>query len=350
MSEPIGTVVRPYHEGDVPQLLALFARVFGTPITAEHWRWKLLANPAPACNVWLAVADQRPVFQYAGIAQRFEFDGAPLLGFVSVDTMTDPDFRRRGLLTQVATRAYDSWKAAGAAFVIGLPNQQWGSRAAALGWQELFPLRWLARPLEPQAYLARRMRWPWLKNLPVAGIWNAWFDRRLRRDATLTLTDVRRADAHFDAFWDELRGRYAYSTVRDSAWINWRFLDSPSRRYQVLAAWRDGRVLGYLAYRVVEVDTRVAIQLAEIITAPDAGAVRDTLLAELTARSRRLGAQTIATLAVPGTTLFGALQRAGFFAGPEFSVQIVPFATAPSLNALRERERWLMSGADYDVI
>ena len=58
---------------------------------------------------------------------------------VSVDTMTAPAFRRRGLLTEVAARAYEAWRDAGIAFVIGLPNQQWGSRARALAGASCFP-------------------------------------------------------------------------------------------------------------------------------------------------------------------------------------------------------------------
>jgi hypothetical protein len=351
MSGPGGTVVRPYHERDVPQLVALFTRVFGSDISAEHWRWKLTANPSPACNVWLAVAEGKPVFQYAGIAQRYQLGGSIAIGFVSVDTMTDPDFRRRGLLTQVATRAYESWRAADAAFVIGLPNQQWGSRAAALGWQELFPLRWLARPLAPEAYLARRLRMPWLARIPgLDAAWNKWFDRRLRPSAEVEVAEVARADAGFDELWQRLRSAFSFSTVRDSAWVNWRFADSPSRRYQLLAARRAGRVVGYLAFRRVESGRRVTVHLAELVAEPHDGAARASLLVALMARARADRAELLVTLAIPGTALDRELRRAGFFAGPEFSVQAVPFAGSPPIEVLRQRERWFMTGADYDVV
>lgn len=351
MNEPGGMVVRPYHADDIPALVALFERVFGKPITSEHWRWKLAAQLPPACNVWLAEAQGRPVFQYAGIPQRYELDGVPASALVSVDTMTDPDFRRRGLLTLVATRAYEAWREAGAAFVIGLPNQQWGSRASALGWQELFPLQWLVRPLEPQALLGRRLRMPWLGKVPgVARLWNAFFDGHLRRDSGLELREVREAGAEFDQLWSRLRTQFAFAAVRDSAWINWRFLRSPLRNYRVVAAWRKGVVAGYFAWRVIEADQHVSVQLAELVCPADDVATRDTLLLELIRLARQMRAQTISTLAIPATPLQRALKHAGFFAGPGFSVQLVPFRDTPTLEALRVRERWLMSGADYDVI
>ena len=222
-----GTVVRPYHERDIPELLALFARVFGKTMSAEAWRWKLLGNPSGACNVWLAQSDGRLVFQYAGIARHCQLAGTLVPAYVSVDAMTDPDYRRRGLLTRVVTEAHNEWRNAGAAFTIGLPNQQWGSRTHALGWRELFPLRWLMRPLRPEAFLARRARLPILRRVPgVAAAFNRFFDRRLRRNSSAVLREVSRADKTFDTFWLRLRDQYDFAMVRDSAWVNWRFLQS----------------------------------------------------------------------------------------------------------------------------
>jgi hypothetical protein len=351
MSADDGTVIRPCHESDVPGVIALFARVFGRTITTEHWRWKLRTSTPAACNVWLAVAGDRPIFQYAGVAQRYQLGNKTALGFVSVDTMTDPEFRRRGLLTRVATRAYEQWREAGAAFVIGLPNQQWGTRTAALGWQELFPLQWLARPLRPEVYAARHARLPFLRHVPgVAAAWNWFFDRRLRRDASVSIVEMQRAGEEFDQFWERLRAHYAFCAVRDRAWVNWRFLDSPSRRYRVLAARRGPVLVGYAAYHEDQSEEHLSGRLAELVTLPGDSQARDALLADIVGRERARGAELIATLAVPGSECFAALRRAGFFGGPEFSVQVVPLACPVPLAELSDRQRWFMSGADYDVI
>ncbi len=345
-----GTAIRPYHDTDVPQLVELFARVFGHPITDAHWRWKLGSNATPAGNVWLAVADDRPVFQYAGIAQRYSIDGHAQIGMVSVDTMTDPQFRRRGLLTRVATRAYAAWGEGGARFVIGLPNEQWGSRTAALGWVPLFPLQWFRRPLRPEAVAARRFKLPWLRHARFAGAcWHRFHQRHVPRDAALETFDVERADGAFDELWSRLRGHYAFSATRDAAWINWRFLDSPLVRYRVIAARTGGRVAGYLAYRIIESDSHVVSLLAELVTGPDDQQARERLLGEYAARVWTLGGEGVATLTVPGTPFARWLTRRGFFAGPAFSVQLVPLAPGLPLERMRDPRAWLLSGADFDV-
>ena len=64
--------MRPYQPGDERDLVALFQRVFGRPLTETHWRWKLKQLPSPVENVWLAVAQNgNPIFQYAGIPVRY---------------------------------------------------------------------------------------------------------------------------------------------------------------------------------------------------------------------------------------------------------------------------------------
>src|SRR5690348_11731237 len=113
MAEPDGLSIRQYRAGDESQLVALFASVFAAPIDERHWLWKLRHANSPAPNVLLAMSGGRPVFQYAGIPLAFLLDGERALGMVSVDTMTAPEFRRRGLLTRVAGEAYARWRDAG---------------------------------------------------------------------------------------------------------------------------------------------------------------------------------------------------------------------------------------------
>src|SRR5213594_2611005 len=123
--------IRAYCAGDEGALVALFERVFGRSISEAHWRWKLKQPPSPVENVWLAVDEDRPVFHYAGIPTRYRLPAGEVTAMVSVDTMTAPEFQRRGLLSAVGRHVYDTWRAAGVPFVIGLPNQRWGSRTGA---------------------------------------------------------------------------------------------------------------------------------------------------------------------------------------------------------------------------
>ena len=343
--------IRPWQEGDEPGLTQLFQRAFGHPITVDHWRWKLRPEACGFDNVWLALSQGTPVFQYAGIPLQFKLSGETVRGVVSVDTMTAPEFRRRGLLTQVAAQAYGAWRAADVAFVIGLPNENWGTRARALGWQPLFPLQWLVRPLRPEAILAARLKWPALRRMQLLGtVWNAALRGRVKRSADIKIEQMQQAGAEFDHIWERCSNDWTFSTIRDRQWVNWRFISSPSRTYKILVARRQGEPTGYLSYAVVNVAERVSAYIAEVCAKPADLATRNSLLAELINTLDEARAESIHTLAVPGTAEFARLQRAGFLASHAFGVQLVPLRHDLPLGRMLDRQQWNLSGADFDAV
>ena len=348
-SSPI--TIRPYRSDDERNLVALFGRAFGRPTTEQHWRWKLGQHTSPLDNVWLAMCDEQPVFQYAGIPTRFMLSRAPVTVMISVDTMTAPEFRRRGLLTTVAGRAYEAWRSAGIAFVIGLPNQQWGSRAVALGWQPLFRLQWLVLPLHPEAMLARRLKMPWLKQAsPLATLWNRVLQWRLRCDAQLHTQRIVHADAAFDQLWESCRSDWMFSTIRDRHWVNWRFLSSPSQLYELNLARRAGTPVGYSAHSLIRSEHSISAHLAELFVAREDRAAHDTLLCGVLKSLRAAQADSLSTLAVPGTVSYRRLRRAGFIPRQAFSVQLVPLSPQLPMKAMLDPNQWNLSGADFDVI
>jgi len=335
---------RPYQPGDETALCALFARAFGRAITPEHWRWKLNSCPTPAPNVWLAWAEGRPIFQYAGIPTRFQTPHGVLTGMVSVDTMTDPVYRRQGLLSQVGAHAYATWRAAGIAFVIGLPNEQWGSRAAALGWRPLFLLQWWQAILNPARFLARKLRWPALAQLTAL---NALLrlSRPPRVNPAIHIRPLRQAGAECDALWEIVAPTVTIAAIRDRAWVQWRYFDAPNFNYQVLFAESAGQPRGYLAYRV-----EGPVGFLADVCATDADA-RAALLARALELLAAAQVDSLLTLALPGSDLAAALRRAGFLSRPHaFSVQWVPLAPDLPWAELSAAQPWHLTGGDFDVL
>ena len=209
-----GWDVRPYRSGDEVELAALFSRVFGKDVTPEWWLWKLKGLASPVENVWVAISkdDGRIIGQYAGIPVRLKVGDRLRDVMVSVDTMTSPDFRRMGVLTKLGAVAYEAWASAGIAAVLGLPNEQWGSRTSALGWVTLFPLAWLRLPLRLDVMAANSTRIP-RPLLPVArsagrfgsGYWRGRWQRKTSRSGGVSVEEITSTDMTptLDALWDK---------------------------------------------------------------------------------------------------------------------------------------------------
>jgi hypothetical protein len=348
---PIWTI-RPYHPGDEHELVALFQRVFGRAITEAHWQWKLKQLPSPVENVWLAVHHGNPIFQYAGIPVRYYLPQGEKTVMVGVDTMTAPEFRRQGLLTTVGLFAYNTWREAGIPFVLGLRNERWGSRLSALGWETLFPLQWLIRPLRPETLLARRLRLSAFSRLtPLGTVWNNVWDRQTQPDPTVAIRSIDQAGPEFDLLWQSCLADTQVSVIRDRTWVNWRYLRAPLFDYQVLLAERSGQPVGYSVYRVQETQGRNLGFIAELLTGRADVRARNTLISQTLRSLRAKGAEAAITLAVPGTWMHQALRRAGFlFSWGSFTVHFVPLAPNLPMPILRDPQSWNMAGGDFDAI
>ncbi len=344
--------IRPYQPGDEQAVVRLFHRVFGQPITEAHWRWKLKHLPSPVENVWLAVHEGQPIFHYGGIPCRFHLPTGEQIAMVSVDTMTAPEFRHRGLLTNVGKHTYDEWRKAGIPFILGLPNEQLGSRKQLLGWEVLFPLPWLIRPLRLEAIVARRLHLPAFSRLRSASmVWNRFWNRTLKRDPTVDIEQVKQAGPAFDRLWASCAPEIKVSVVRDSQWVQWRYLSAPSQDYRVFLARRAQQPVGYLAYQVREAPGGKLGLVAEVFTRKADVKAWRTLLDHALQQMQAEEVDAAFTLAIPKTQWYRAFRRAGFvFSQGPFTVEMVPLAPDLPMEMFRNPKNWHLAGGDFDVV
>jgi len=346
-----GWRVRAYRSGDDDALIALFNTVFGRPITPAYWSWKLKTLPTPVETVGLAVdSEDRPIFQLAGIPVRFCICGADRLVMVAVDAMTAPSFRRQGILRAAGRRLFESWREAGVAMVLGLPNEQYNP--VALGWESLFPLRWRVHPLRPYRLLARRLGIQTdVSTHAINRWWRWWWNRGASRPHAVTVRDLTHDDLGADTIWQRLRERVAFSVVRDQAWIRWRYEAAPHQRYRVFLAERAGDPVGFAAYGLTGTSPFARAVITEVCTIPGDVVTVRALVRHVARTAVGDGAASLATLAVPATWLDRVLRRMGFWFTPAaFRMACVRLDPTLTLPALRDRSAWCIGGGDFDVV
>lgn len=328
MRKPRPWSLRPATREDIGALLALFERSFGKRVSPERWNWKLYCRPTPVENAWIAEIDRNVVCHFGGIPVRVRHRGGEHWAMVGVDVMTDPAHRRRGLLTAVGAEMFARWREAGVAFVLGFPNELWGSRIAALGFKPMMELRWWVRWLDPAKAIAVKLGLPWLTRADAA-------NPPRRRD--LQVTSILDLSA-----CDELGSRLAEEgLVRDGSWYRWRYLEAvPSGT--VLGAWRNGRLVGAAAF-CKTADPREATGIIAEVVATDLAAHR-VLLGESCHALRRAGAARAAMLVQARTSLEEAAFVSGFLPRPaSYVVQAVDLGAGHPRAAV-------FHGGDFDVV
>jgi predicted N-acetyltransferase YhbS len=361
-----GWEMRPYAPGDEDGLVALFAEVFGRAVSVDWWRWKLKGRPAAVENVLVAVSnDGEIVGQYAAIPARVKLGDKVHEAMISVDTMTSPRWRRRGILSGLASAAYESYRKAGVELVIGLPNEQWGSRTGALGWQRQFSLPWLRFPLRPEVLLRERAQLPGpvrvlmsFAGLPVGALWYSAAQRRLRsagsgRIVVETLTE---AGPEIDALWSEVAPSLTATLVRDSSWVKWRYMDAVDVSFTLLLAREGGmnakqKPRGYIAYRIIEREGRMVGYIADLLAPPKEGEVAAALLSAALGDLRKKQVALVLGIAPPWSDLWRTLRKGGFLPSKAaFSFEVVPLADDLQLDAVGDPSRWLLTAGDFDIV
>jgi GNAT superfamily N-acetyltransferase len=249
--------IREYREGDEEEILGLRHRVFEdldpVRLMPETWCWQFRDNPAGDPVLALAQDHDRIVGQYAVIPTRFSVQGKETCFALSCDTMIDPDYRRQGLFTALARKAYQRIESEGRiATVWGFPNEaSLPGFTRHLDWRLLtdFPLK--VAPLRPLTMLRARLG---LKkeacNMPAERKGDS-VAPACAHIPGLQVEPVTRFDKEYDELWNRRRDLAPVIQIRDAAYLNWRYAGVPGFGYRPFAIRSSGRLLGYMVIRTM---------------------------------------------------------------------------------------------------
>ena len=227
------------------ELAEMFRLCFGQEVSESYFRWKYLSSPGGEVAAFTAESEGRVAAFYGLLAENYAIDGEATTIYQSMDTMTHPDFQRRGLFVKTARMTFDHVMAklghlrligvAGENSLHGLVNK--------LGWTNIERFRqvFVTRPLfRIRTALVNRVR---LELAPIArfdeGRFNAYFARR--EPSPLPITPV-----------------------PSVTYLNWRTFDHPYEEYDVIEIGEDGEPVGIIVgqlknrgrYRLMLMDFR----------------------------------------------------------------------------------------------
>ncbi len=348
-------IIRPYRDGDDPDLTKLFRLVFGRTVPESYWVWKFRSFPVNTENQWVAESGGEIVGHYGVTCHRFRFGGREVVVPHGCDAMTHPDHRRRGILTALGRRANSVWQNAGAPFQIGFHYGGWGSVRQRLGWVKVCRQVWVKRWIEPLSSHAQKYGLPGARawrglDLVLATILSVQ-TRAPGSDSDRTgirLEEVLQADARFDELWEKLSPRFHILAVRNRAWVQWRYLDMPAVEMHLVLATRQDHPLGYIAFRIARDPGTVRAVILDCFTAPGDDLTVHTLLAHAVSVASSSHCRSLAALVIPGSNLFHQLRRNGFWRGRHgFDFSIIPYVP---LSAGVKAGNWFLTGAEGDVM
>ena len=229
--------MRRYERWDQPFVLDLMRQSLGESSnlrrSEEVWTWKHVDNWFGASHVMVATSQLVPIVGLRAFMRwRFRVSDEVYSAVRAVDTATHPDFQRRGMFSQLTSRAVVDVRNDGTDIVFNTPNDKSRPGYLKLGWRPVGDVQPLVKILNHRNFAAGMVRYKlgrnghselnerdFIKDMRPAPV-----DSLLARDGIDTLILA-----------NEHRWRGFIRTDVDAAFLRWRYQDHPSLRY--FSAW-----------------------------------------------------------------------------------------------------------------
>jgi hypothetical protein len=347
-----GWIVRRATAYDRDSAVALLRRAHAgdtaNPAQPEAWDWLYLQNPAEAgLHYLVADAGTRLAGQYATLPVRLQLDGREQSALISLNTATDPAFQRQGIFITLAQQLY-SEATPDFALVYGFPNERSSHGLFdRLDWSNLGRVPLVARLLRtpPQLRAVRGAVAPMLGLLAAR-------DAAFRKASRLRVEPLPSFGPWTDRLWQANAHELGVCIIRDAAFLQWRFVDSPRTylRWALMHAVEPDPV-GFAVSAVTDWKDTSVVWLMELQVKSNVHLGGDALLAAILEDARHRGALAVCSVRTARTPYRGALARAGFVPFPRGSAPELVFgvrALGEAGTTAFSPKAWYLSGADLD--
>ena len=309
----------------------------------DHWRF--FAGPYGICPSILAMDGDRAAAFYTVWPLKLKLGNETVLGAQSMDTMTHPDYRGRGLFVKLAMACYEVCIARGFEALYGFPNSNsYPGFIRRLNWDHTGDITHWVRPIYPSKYrIVPSMLGPLADAaaylLPSGSIGDI--------QISFGMPDTTALQALIDQCSDE---KDTCRIHREVDWINWRYAPEAEKDYDWICAHRGGKLVGLGVWGMQtaswgqSADGRARIGELMGKTAQDVEAVLATIIKHAKAR------KAIVLEAYCNTDMVvRAFRRAGFFRYKSAPF-IVRGLTARTLGGnIHNHDAWRIVGGDWDA-
>ena len=321
-------------------LVDLLARVGTTQLSDDEFAWWFDRNPGGEGIVSLAVDAGEVVGVAAMSFFTTRLNGVTTRLAIPVNVATDARYRGQGIFSTLEEQNEGAAAEAGSPLTVTFPNaNSYPIFIKRLGWIDLPRLRLWARPLRIGGVVRYALR--------REGEHGGMRAPASTRTASRGL-DVRPL-ARFEAAMDELGERaaagYGSHFTRDSAYFNWRYLDSP-RDDRCFGAYRGDDLAGVAIVGHTFKHGVSAGFLADLVAAPDETAAVRALVSRAVDEVKG-GADAVVLLPPRSRMHRRTLVRAGF-APTNKKLRFIGKALHDGVAIDESAESWHFTLGDFD--
>jgi GNAT superfamily N-acetyltransferase len=333
--------------GERAALIAFLSKYLSPDADEARYEWLYYKNPEGEARVWAACEAEtgRIIGVSAAFPRRIHPGREAVRGYVLGDFCIHPDFRSLGPALALQKATLKDLSREGAGFVFDFPSAAMLAIYMRLRIEPRESSTRFAKPLRADRQIQKRVSNRTAgRTLAVAA--NAALrlrDAGLRRSGAWTIAEeTALCGEEFTHASQQWAPRMGICADRSAAYLNWRFLQHPQRRYQILTARKSGRLCGYLIYHWAGEDAIVVDLFAE------EDPVSKALLVETIAIARRCG---VSTLNAPFLQSHGGreiLEDCGFQPRESCPVVVVALSGVANQRTDQGAAHWYLTHGDRE--
>ncbi len=350
----MGYKIREYEDKDKAQIFHLVEAVWGKETGEKYkeiWDWKL--ENAPGTNlakpkIFVLDLDNKIVGIFCAFPVRLKVGDQVVASFYGGDLMGHPNHRGRApFLFRKMMKEH--------CLFFGAGNNNAYSFEVRLGCVHIYQAVSYINIINFTAVIRKI-----LKNTVISRIGGVFckiisapfylLARRVK-NSELSIGKVDRFTEEIDEFWHVVSKDYNIIVVRDSQYLNWRFIDYPEKDYNVYIARRKGKVSGYIVFRNKEVNGVMSGFISDVLVKNDDKETLQCLIQEAAGAIKTKGAALIFCVISPYNKMYAeALKRSGFI----FKKLSYKFIRHNNYSAsleefLKDSKNWFFTNSDSDL-
>jgi GNAT superfamily N-acetyltransferase len=347
--------VRDGNEKDMEGILSLRGVAFGEEekdkLNPRFWRWEFIDGPAGKAFIYIVEDQNEIIGHFADIPRRFSVQGEAVLGTLSLDLMVHPDYWRKGIFEAMGRYGAEKVKQENGVFLTAFPIRlETILGLKKIGWKELAKLPVLVYPIRFRGILNRYVHFPPL-GLLLGGIVRFFYfllyGLKMRKEkGGIEIDQVGSLDELFDDFWQKASVLHPVIGIRNRDYLNWRYLQHPTRNYVIYRAKKRGEMRGYIVLRKVDLLKFNSAVIVDLLALDEE--TLSALVEEGIQHSQQEKADLLGFM-VPQDHLYGkVLRRKGFL--PSLKTFLFMIYPHPDKGIFLSPEKWYVNWGDTDVI
>jgi len=246
-----------YRDGDENQIIALFREAFAEVRSLNLWKWRFTKCPFGKGIIKLLFDKEKLVGHYAAIPMEVRVGDTTVKAIWSLDTMTHPDYRGRGVFVRLAKKVYEECNLQGYRFVYGFPNELiYPMRLKKLSWKGFGKMSILCKGLEDCGNM----------NLPCSV------------SSGYEINRIERFGDDVSLLWNKIKENYGVIVPRTKEFLNWRFVDHPELNYIIyIIKATDEETIGYIILKIYATESETKGHIIDILSIKNVEVVRQLI-------------------------------------------------------------------------